>query len=75
MRRKREKVRLPLVGATRAAPVSSALRRSFHVLAKPSGAQCNLDCKYCFFLSKEALHPDGRSRMGDEVLEATPDRE
>lgn len=23
-----------------------------HVLAKPAGAVCNLDCKYCFFLSK-----------------------
>ena len=27
--------------------------RMFHVLAKPTGAICNLDCKYCFFLSKE----------------------
>ncbi len=27
----------------------------FHVLAKPSGPICNLDCEYCFFLSKEAL--------------------
>ena len=22
----------------------------FHVLSKPTGAVCNLDCKYCFFL-------------------------
>jgi uncharacterized protein len=28
----------------------------FHVLAKPTGAICNLDCKYCFFLSKDALY-------------------
>ena len=28
---------------------------SFHVLTKPTGAVCNLDCTYCFFLSKEAL--------------------
>jgi len=42
----------------------------FHVLAKPTGAICNLDCKYCFFLSKEALYPDSRFRMPDEVLEA-----
>ena len=34
--------------------------RHFHVLAKPTGAICNLDCKYCFFLSKEMLYP-GRS--------------
>ena len=26
----------------------------FHLLAKPSGSTCNIDCKYCFFLSKEA---------------------
>jgi uncharacterized protein len=43
---------------------------SFHLLAKPSGATCNLDCKYCFFLSKERLYPDDRQRMSDEVLES-----
>ncbi|MFN8523276.1 MAG: anaerobic sulfatase maturase [Chloroflexota bacterium] len=43
---------------------------AFHVLAKPTGAICNLDCKYCFFLSKEALYPGSRFRMTDEVLEA-----
>jgi uncharacterized protein len=25
---------------------------AFHLLAKPTGAVCNLDCDYCFFLSK-----------------------
>jgi uncharacterized protein len=43
---------------------------SFHVMAKPTGAVCNLDCKYCFFLSKDALYPDSQFRMGDDVLEA-----
>jgi uncharacterized protein len=42
----------------------------FHVLAKPTGAVCNLDCKYCFFLSKERLYPESDFRMSDEVLEA-----
>jgi len=42
----------------------------FHLLAKPSGATCNLDCKYCFFLSKEMLYPGERSRMSDQLLEA-----
>jgi len=42
----------------------------FHVMAKPSGARCNLDCKYCFYLEKEALYPSGRHRMNEEVLEA-----
>jgi uncharacterized protein len=26
-------------------------------MAKPTGAVCNLDCEYCFFLSKEMLYP------------------
>jgi uncharacterized protein len=42
---------------------------SFHVLGKPSGATCNLDCTYCFFLSKEKLYPNSRFRMSDETLE------
>ncbi|MBN1995213.1 MAG: anaerobic sulfatase maturase [Anaerolineae bacterium] len=40
-----------------------------HLLAKPTGAICNLGCKYCFFLSKEALYPGSRFRMPDDVLE------
>jgi uncharacterized protein len=40
-----------------------------HVLAKPTGAACNLACAYCFFLDKELLYPDSRFRMSDEVLE------
>lgn len=44
--------------------------RGFHVLAKPVGPICNLDCKYCFYLEKENLYPDERKwRMNDEVLE------
>lgn len=43
---------------------------TFHVLAKPTGAICNLDCKYCFFLAKEELYPNGRFRMPDDVLES-----
>jgi uncharacterized protein len=41
----------------------------FHLLAKPSGSTCNIDCKYCFFLSKEALYPDDKQRMSQETLE------
>jgi uncharacterized protein len=39
-------------------------------MAKPTGAICNLDCKYCFFLSKEALYPGSPFRMDDGVMEA-----
>ncbi|GAB4530217.1 MAG: anaerobic sulfatase maturase [Anaerolineae bacterium] len=42
---------------------------AYHVLAKPAGAICNLDCKYCFFLSKEMLYPGSRFRMSEELLE------
>jgi uncharacterized protein len=42
---------------------------AFHLLAKPTGAQCNLDCDYCFFLSKEALYPDSRFRMSEQQLD------
>jgi uncharacterized protein len=43
---------------------------AFHLLAKPTGATCNLDCKYCFFLSKDRLYGGGSLRMADDVLEA-----
>jgi uncharacterized protein len=42
---------------------------SYHVLVKPTGAICNLDCKYCFFLSKEMLYPGSRFQMADDLLE------
>jgi uncharacterized protein len=42
---------------------------AFHVMAKPRGAVCNLDCQYCFYLSKEALFPGSQFRMSDELLE------
>ncbi len=41
-----------------------------HILAKPSGATCNLACSYCFFLDKELLYPNSKFRMPDETLEA-----
>src|SRR3954447_4975898 len=43
---------------------------AFHLLAKPTGASCNLDCKYCFFLSKDRLYGGATLRMADDVLEA-----
>jgi uncharacterized protein len=43
---------------------------AFHLLAKPSGSTCNIDCTYCFFLSKEALYPNEKSRMSEATLEA-----
>ncbi len=42
---------------------------AFHVMTKPRGAICNLDCDYCFYLSKEDLYPGASFRMSDETLE------
>jgi uncharacterized protein len=50
-------------------PAMAEARTAFHLLAKPTGAICNLDCSYCFFLSKEMLYPGSRFRMADDVLE------
>jgi uncharacterized protein len=44
--------------------------REFQVMVKPIGSICNLDCKYCYYLSKRDLYPDSSSfKMNDEVLE------
>jgi uncharacterized protein len=50
-------------------PVPATLP-GFHVMAKPTGARCNLACDYCFFLKKEGLYPGSDFRMSDEVVEA-----
>ena len=42
---------------------------SFHIMLKPRGSICNLDCAYCYYLAKEHLYPDGTFRMPDDVLE------
>lgn len=39
-------------------------------MAKPTGASCNLSCKYCFYRTKKDLYPEANFRMSDEVLEA-----
>src|SRR5215217_6593902 len=49
--------------------------RHFHIMTKPIGPICNLDCKYCFYLEKEKLYPeDGEKgldafRMNPETLD------
>ena len=44
--------------------------RRVHVMVKPNGARCNLDCTYCYYLSKEQLlgKPD-QTCIDDELLE------
>ncbi len=42
-----------------------------HVMTKPIGPICNLDCEYCYYLHKEELYPKGeRWRMAEETLSA-----
>jgi uncharacterized protein len=49
-------------------PLSADAPPSFHLLAKPTGSTCNIDCTYCFFLSKEALYPSEKHRMSEATL-------
>ena len=45
--------------------------RGIHLLAKPIGPACNLNCEYCFYLEKQALFSEGENyRMSDDVLAA-----
>jgi len=46
-----------------------AIPTFFHVMIKPRGPICNLNCSYCYYLSKEQLYPGSEFRMSDEVLE------
>jgi uncharacterized protein len=39
-------------------------RRSFHVVVKPIGSQCNLDCTYCYYRYKESA-----GCIADDLLE------
>ena len=45
--------------------------REFQIFAKPAGALCNLDCRYCYYLQKGSLYPKTECfRMPDDLLEA-----
>ena len=47
------------------------MNRALSLLIKPTGADCNLRCGYCFYLERPELYPgEGRARMSDDVLEA-----
>ncbi len=45
----------------------SAASRSFQIFAKPVGAACNLNCGYCYYLSKG--DGGGPTRMSEDLLE------
>ncbi len=51
--------------------ITDNLPQGIHIVAKPIGPRCNLDCEYCFYLGKQALFPKGADYvMPDEVLQA-----
>lgn len=44
--------------------------KPFHVMTKPMGPRCNIDCSYCYYLEKERFYPEEkRFRMSDALLE------
>jgi sulfatase maturation enzyme AslB (radical SAM superfamily) len=47
---------------------STPLPQGIHIVAKPIGPKCNLNCDYCFYLEKEALVNGGVnvSQMADQ---------
>ncbi|NSL55212.1 anaerobic sulfatase maturase [Uliginosibacterium aquaticum] len=52
------------------APLPPGACHRFHAIVKPVGAQCNLDCAYCYYLHKEEMLGQARQpRMADEMLE------
>jgi len=46
------------------------MQNGFHIMTKPIGPICNLDCSYCFYLEKEKLYPGTRHwAMSPDILE------
>ncbi len=43
--------------------------KTFTLLIKPSGSDCNLDCSYCFYKDRPAVYGTGTQRMPADVLE------
>jgi uncharacterized protein len=43
--------------------------RAVHITAKPAGSACNLDCDYCYYLSKEGLLRQANQRIREDLLE------
>ena len=50
--------------------IANPFAKPLYVMLKPTGAQCNLACKYCYYLEKNKLYPTAqRHLMSDEMLE------
>ncbi|MEZ6065665.1 MAG: radical SAM protein [Planctomycetaceae bacterium] len=61
---------MPVTRPLTAATSPPFTRQGLHVMAKPIGPICNLDCEYCYYLHKEDLYPGAKSwRMSGDTLE------
>lgn len=50
--------------------IANSFAKPLYVMLKPTGAHCNLACKYCYYLEKNKLYPTAqRHLMSDEILE------
>lgn len=51
-------------------PLPPGRHYRYHVMVKPAGALCNLDCPYCFYLHKtDLLAHERNARIDDSLLE------
>jgi hypothetical protein len=56
---------------TKKSKQEDSVAQGIHVVAKPIGPACNLNCEYCFYLEKQALFAPGEHfRMSDRLLSA-----
>jgi uncharacterized protein len=71
---RRDKPKLPVIDVNNTNEVQNeppGLLPAFHVMTKPVGAICNLDCKYCFYLEKENLYMGTTDwEMPEEILDS-----
>ena len=52
-------------------PTAAFTDQPFHIMTKPIGPICNLDCKYCYYLHKEELYPKSNKwKMTNDCLES-----
>ena len=59
------------MAASSFSPLPILGNRRYHVIVKPTGSICNLDCTYCYYLHKEQLlGTKSKFRMAEEILEA-----
>ncbi len=56
-------------GVPKAVEYDSYKMQPFTLLIKPSGSDCNVDCRYCFYKDRAPEVGTGRQRMSPEVLE------